>query len=288
MPRDRGDCRRAGSGRPGGDRAHRDHSRNPGRGLHLGRAARAGQLFGGDVGRRSGFRGRADGERLQDRCAGRGKDRSGVPVLRIRHQAADPLHSRQFCNHVCSRRNLARPRGQGARLSQGSARLQRLRRGLEGVLQVSAAAHHGRRAGSAGARRVDRDRPGRRETSRREGIHRGAGHSQAARQLRTGAAGGQPRIRAPAPSPPISAPGSRPRRTSIPHFLTTGPRSSARRATFSAISPGPSRRREHRSTGWSRRRSSSPICETSTGSTRCGESFSRHPRRARCCRPPAS
>ncbi len=83
----------AGARLPRSDRPDRHRSLDPGQGLHLDRAARAGQLFGGDGSRRFRFRGRADGERLQDRRAGGGQDRSGVSVSTVPTSSGRPATS---------------------------------------------------------------------------------------------------------------------------------------------------------------------------------------------------
>jgi Endoribonuclease L-PSP len=59
------------------------------------RAATAGQLQRMLQGRPLGVRGGADRQRLQDRRGAGGAQEAGISVLRLRHQAADPLRARQ-------------------------------------------------------------------------------------------------------------------------------------------------------------------------------------------------
>jgi enamine deaminase RidA (YjgF/YER057c/UK114 family) len=101
--------RASGRGHLGRDRSRRPPSR-PGLaagGGHLEQSQAARQLYRGVPCRRPGVRGGPDRVRLLDRGRERSEGRSGVSVLRLVDQEADPLHPQQPEEHLRSGRQLA-------------------------------------------------------------------------------------------------------------------------------------------------------------------------------------
>src|SRR5579859_4296535 len=118
-----------------------------------------GALLPGHTRRRDAVRGRADRLRLQDRRAARSAAGSGVPLLRLRHPEADALRARQPAQRVPGRGLRSQGHGEVAGVPHRPQGLLLLRPGVEGVLPLAAAAHHGAGERPASARLPRRDRP---------------------------------------------------------------------------------------------------------------------------------
>ena len=170
-------------------RISRRGTSHAGRGRPVRYSPTARQLYRGVPRRRPGLRRGPASHRFQDRHSARGADRPRLSLLRLRHQEAHPVRAGQPRQDLRGRRLLARPHRQGAGLPRRPQRIQRLRRGLEGIFQRPAGAHDGRHQRPAGQGFDDRNRPDRLCPGRGR-VHRGdLGCAAAARQLHRGLPG---------------------------------------------------------------------------------------------------
>ena len=118
-----------------------------------------GALLPGRAARRHALRRGPDRVGLQDRRAARGAPGSGVPLLRLRHPEADALRAGEPAQRLPGGRLRSQGHGEVAGLPHRPQRLPLFRPGVEGVLSLAAAAHHGAGERAARARLPRRDRP---------------------------------------------------------------------------------------------------------------------------------
>ena len=127
------------------------------------------------------------------RCSGSYGGRR-VSILRVRYPAADALHSGESAKDIPGGGNRSRERRQGAGISDRPRRLLLFRSGVEGVLPVAAAAHHGRHHRLAGAGVQSRNRSHRRQAGRQTRSHYWQWCADPASALLPGRGGGGPRL----------------------------------------------------------------------------------------------
>src|SRR6266852_6682702 len=147
--------------------AREERPRAQGEHLRPRHPAAAGKLHARRPRRPSRLRSRSARERLQRGRGRRGAHRSRVSVLRLRDQETDALCPGKPRPNIQRGGHVAEPRGEGAGVSDGSRELQRLRRGVAGVLSGTATADDDRHDRAPRPRHPRRDRPDRHRADRK-------------------------------------------------------------------------------------------------------------------------
>src|SRR2546429_3516885 len=156
--------------------------------------AAASDLHAGGARGRPRVRGGPPRERLPAGRRSRGAPGPGVSLLRLVDQEADALRARKSEEDVRGGRHSAEPRREGAGVSHRPRALQRVRRGLAGVLPAAAAADDGRHERAPGPRLARRGRPDGHDADG-GGSRRAVERPAATGELLRGGGGGRSRVR---------------------------------------------------------------------------------------------